>query len=121
MPPLDAEGIQHPGGSFKVLSDHGDSKRLVSLELCEASLEYVRAAVKLERLSGAGPLRTRRSKDERIQCENNVRWNYQRNAPYVVITDDDGRKRSVQVKPKPGCSLHMAVEKVQARAAELLG
>lgn len=119
MPPIDAQGMSHPGGPLKVLSDHGDAKRLVSIELSEESLEYVRCAVKVDALTCAGPVRTRRTKAERIQCEGDVRWNYQRNAPYATVTDEDGRKRSVHVKPTPECPLPTAVVMVQARAAEL--
>jgi len=119
MPPLHGDGIDVAGLPMKVLSENGDPKRLVSIELNEANLTYVQAAVKLGEMAGVHPQRTRRTKADRIQPEEGgqVRWNYQRSAPYCVFQDEDGRRRSKHLKPKTEEGIAEAVKGLQEFAA----
>ena len=120
MPEVETDGVSAPARSIKVLTDGGDPKRLVSIELTEGNLSYVRAAVKQDMSSGTGVPRRRRSKAERIQPEEGggqVFWNYQRSAPYCTFVDDDGRKRYRQMKARSKDDVGEAVRKLASVAA----
>jgi hypothetical protein len=112
--------VDVPATQMKVLTDNGDHKRIVSIELTEANLAYVAAAVKRDESSGCAPHRRRRAVSERIvpdEESGQVKWNYQRSAPYCVYEDEDGRKRSKHMKPKTQEGIAEAVKSLQGVAA----
>jgi hypothetical protein len=100
MSPLKGDGFDMEGIQMRVLSENGDNKKVVSIEVTAQTIEYMVNAIKLESESSSSGERKRRPVIERIVPEDcfqgqgiksKLRYNYQRATPYTTTTDGDGR------------------------------
>jgi hypothetical protein len=108
MSPLKGDGVDMEGMQMRVLSENGDNKKVVSIELTAQAVEYMVNAIKLESESPSSGERKRRSVNERIVpvddnegegINSKLRYNYQRATHYKTTADGDGRLHYKTVRP----------------------
>jgi hypothetical protein len=108
MSPLKGDGVDMEGIQMRVLSENGDNKKVVSIELTAQAVEYMVNAINLESESPSSGERKRRPVAQRIVPEDDnegegikskLRYNYQRNIPYKTTADGDGRRHYQTVRP----------------------